>query len=256
MKNIYDSNETRNLDIKPDILPKSIYLGGCGWCCAFYVGVYQAMVERWGCDFQKDIIITGDSSGAAFSLGIALGISPEVMESLFKDLGVNAEKEGGVVGKMGGITNINLEFMLSDANAYLQLENRFAVGVTRFPFHHTWYKSWTSNQQLLDCLHGSMHIPVYYEYRRPVDGQVVIDGAFSMSGEHFIDGNDTLYIGIHPYADIGPSRVPMTWQLLPLPDAVFEQLRLQGYQAMKHWDGSLRADKVRGRRSRPMVLIF
>eukprot|EP01041_Mallomonas_annulata_P009552 gene9552-19852_t len=221
--------------------PKSIYFGGSAWGCAFYVGVYKAMEERWGKGFQSRVLITGDSSGAIFAIGIALGFSPEEMENIYLNLAKNASMIG-VVGKMGTIAQMSLETLLADPFAYQQLKGIFGVGTTKFPFNHQWHWKWDSNEDLAACIKGSMHIPLYCERQQPVQGSIVVDGAYSMSGSDLVHGDDTLYVGIDPHAEVGRS-LQNNQMLFPLYGQEYIDIVESGYKAMKQWDGKMK-DKV------------
>jgi predicted acylesterase/phospholipase RssA len=71
-------------DGKRTLLPPSIYFGGCSWGAAFYIGVHRALVELYGKDFYKNVIITGDSAGSLIALGISVGKSPDEMDDIYK----------------------------------------------------------------------------------------------------------------------------------------------------------------------------
>ena len=80
-------------------LPSSIYLGGSAWGCAFYVGCYEALEERFGHKALADVKFLGDSAGALLALGMALGRPASELDALYRKLAENAT-ERGVVGSM------------------------------------------------------------------------------------------------------------------------------------------------------------
>eukprot|EP01035_Chromulina_nebulosa_P020021 gene20021-25997_t len=187
-------------------LPKSIHFGAVAWGCGFYVGVHRAMEEKWGMDFHSKLIsVHGDSAGVFFALGIALGKSSEYMNHLYKTLSLRAHNEG--IHKNTDIINDALDGMLHDKEAYNIVSNRLSIGVTEFPLHHVRYTKWSDNNELRDCLHGSMYLPLYCSLIQPVSGQYVIDGGFSFAGEYLHHGNESLFIGIDPNAEISGEMV-------------------------------------------------
>ena len=227
------------VDSNPFPIPKSIYFGGCSWGCAFHVGVHKAMVERWGMGYYKNAMITGDSSGAIIAIAIAIGYTPVELENLYKTLADNASVVG-VFGKMRSIVQIGLEVLLSNPNTHKELEGRFGLATTTFPFNHRWHWTWKSNADLAECVLGSLHIPLYCESCEPINGSAVIDGAYSFSGEDLLHGDETLYVGIDPHAEIGCS-LENNKMLYPLHDAAFEEVAKCGYDAMMSWDGRMKA---------------
>jgi hypothetical protein len=62
--------------------------------------------------------------------------------------------------------------------------------------------SWESNEDLLKCVQGSYHIPLYCKKNVGIKGVEVVDGAYGFRGENLPHGDQTLYVGIDPYAEI------------------------------------------------------
>jgi len=236
--------------------PSSIYFGGCAWGCAYYVGVFKAMEERWGKGFHKKTLITGDSSGALIAVGISLGFSPDEMGQIYESLAKNASMHG-VIGKMGTLAEKCVEHLLSaDPVAYQTLQGWFAVGTTRFPFNHHWHWNWESNQDLADCIIGSLHIPLYCcESRKSVQGSIVVDGAYSMAGSDLVHGDKTLYVGIDPHAEVGRS-LNNNQMLFPLYGREYLDIVESGYQAMKNWDGKMNAKVGHRIPNYPILLLM
>jgi predicted acylesterase/phospholipase RssA len=126
------------MDDKGNIpLPPSIYFGGCCFGAAFYVGVYKAMVELWGEDFYKKINISGGSAGTIFAVGIALGKSPEALDSLYRKVAENTNKYGPVYYASRFMTE-GLRDLLDDPKAHRILEGRCMIGTTSCFATHRW----------------------------------------------------------------------------------------------------------------------
>lgn len=102
-----------------------------------------------------------------------------------------------------------------------------------------WHWSWESTEDLVNCMHGSMSFPLYCEEMRFVNGGVVLDGAYSMAGTDFPEGDNTLFIGIDPNAEI--TRTFTNRQMLfPLIGEEYEDIARSGYDAMMKWDGTMK----------------
>mmetsp|Transcript_33349 Transcript_33349/g.33969 ORF Transcript_33349/g.33969 Transcript_33349/m.33969 type:complete len:400 (+) Transcript_33349:126-1325(+) len=250
-----DQCKLNNVEFFEERPPKSIYFGGSAWGCAFYVGVFKAMEERWGKGFHKKTLITGDSSGALMAVGISLGFSADEMGKIYESLAKNASARG-VFGKMGTLAESCLEFLLgTDPAAYKNLSGMYAVGTTKFPFNHQWHWNWESNRDLAECIIGSLHIPLYCERPSHVQGSIVVDGAYSMSGADLIHGDNTLYVGIDPHAEVGRS-LRNDQMLFPLYDEEYRQVVDSGYLAMKNWDGRMNLKVGRRVPNYPVLLMM
>ena len=58
------------------------------------VGVYKAMVDKWGPDFYKSTLICGGSAGAITAVAISLGKTPEVLAQLYTYVAKKALSRG------------------------------------------------------------------------------------------------------------------------------------------------------------------
>jgi len=76
--------------------PPSIYFGGCSFGAAFYIGVHEAMVEMWGREYYKDIVISGGSAGTIIAIGIALGKDTEYLDGLYRYVAEEAVRYGPI----------------------------------------------------------------------------------------------------------------------------------------------------------------
>ena len=74
--------------------PKSIFFCGGSWGCLFYIGIYKAIIERWGKECLDKIKFGGNSSGAMVATLFALGIYIQQAEEIYKFLANKATNEG------------------------------------------------------------------------------------------------------------------------------------------------------------------
>ena len=200
----------------------------------------QAMVEIWGPNFMDHSIICGDSAGVFWALGISLKRSPEDIEKLYLSQVERAHREGFFFGKGLNILNEGMKELLKDPEAYKKIEGKFSTATTEFPFKHRRYWSWNSNDDLSNCMHGSLHVPMYTSYnKRRFNGKTVVDGAYSMAGSDLPHGDDTLFVGIDPHADV--TRELTYYQMIfpPSPES-YAELTQSGYDAMKRWNGVMK----------------
>lgn len=159
------------------------------------------MVERWGPDFYKDMVISGGSAGTMFAVGISLGKSPEYLNQLYRKVAEQSHIQGPI--KIAG--NLAVEAcwdMLDTPDAYKKLEGKCCIGTTAFFSKHRWHLSWESNEDLVNCIRCSFHIPFYCEKVNDLYGVEVLDGAYGFAGTDLPHGDDTLYVGIDPHAEI------------------------------------------------------
>jgi hypothetical protein len=192
-----------------DVPPPSIYFGGCGFGCAFFIGAHKAMVERWGPNFNKRTVIAGGSAGAVMAIQVALGRTNEQMHAMYKWTSAEAAKRGPIMEAstclMEAVQNILDDVAPMVASKALSNNNCF-VSVTNFPFSHQFFNRWDSDEDLVHCLTASCHIPLY-SHRGQLAYSSVVDGAYGFSGVslHELHANDTLFVGIDPTADVGRS---------------------------------------------------
>lgn len=167
----------------------------------------RALEKRWGPNYHSELqSVHGDSAGVFFALGIALSKSADFMDNLYRNLSERAHTEG--IWHNTLVVDDALDLLLDNPDAFKTVNGRLTVGVTQFPLRHVRYSYWTSNEDLRKCLHGSMYLPLYCNAIEPVRGYRVVDGGFSFAGIYLSHGNDTLFIGIDPNAEISGSMVP------------------------------------------------
>mmetsp|Transcript_1085 Transcript_1085/g.1215 ORF Transcript_1085/g.1215 Transcript_1085/m.1215 type:complete len:282 (+) Transcript_1085:112-957(+) len=224
---------------KASKIPPSIYFGGCCFGGAFYVGVHEAMVKKWGKDFHEHIVISGGSAGTIFAVGLALGKSPEFMAKLYKDVAEQAKIYGPIYYASVYMTKGLEEMLADDPLAYKKLEGKCCFGTTSFFSKHRWHLSWESNEDLLDCIQGSYHIPFYCQRIKTLKGIEVVDGAYGFAGIDLPHGDETLYVGIDPHAEI--TRI-FTYKEMFFPALGEDYLEMvkTGYNSMMQWDGKFK----------------
>jgi hypothetical protein len=139
-------------------------------------------------------------------------------------------------------------------DAHERLRGRFTTAVTHFPFKHVRYSSWTSRADLVDCLLATLHVPLYCSRIKRHHGTHVIDGAYSFSGQDLIHGDDTLFVGIDPNADI-TTELSTRQLMFPSVGKDYDDLVVKGYLAAMQWPGSFKA-KVSVRNPNYAVLMI
>ena len=221
----------------PDAPPPSIYFGGCAFGSAFYVGIVCGMVERWGPDFYKSCLISGGSAGTLFAVAVALGKTPEEMDSVYRTVAEKTLRYHPIYFASVFLEE-GLRKLVSDPLAYKRLEGRCCFGTTEFFSKHRWHVSWESNEDLIQSAVASFNIPIYCKPAMPVKGTHVVDGAYGFAGINLPHGDDTLYVGIDPLADI--TRTLTNHQMFfPLQGEEYHDMVRSGYLAFKQWDGKL-----------------
>ena len=157
-------------------IPKNIYFGGANWAGAFYIGVVTAMQEEWGLDFVDNCIISGDSSGAIIGLCLALKVPAKELLKVYSEFSKEVSKKT-IIGRQTKYNEIFFSKLINrDENTYKKLKGRLKIGVTHFYNKHVEYDSWSSNRDLIDCLHGSCHIPIYCGKINKVNNRRALDG--------------------------------------------------------------------------------
>ena len=221
--------------------PPSIYFGGSAFGCAFYIGVHRAMAERWGRDYYKKIHITGDSAGSVMATCMALGYSDDDISRVYLRMAQTARR-GGVFYNRAEAARVGLveEVFKRVPKAFSLVRSRLSIGITVYPFGHVWKTHWSSNEDLLDTILASMHIPLYTPNENPYFlGNKCVDGACSMHGEALVHGDRTLFVGFSPFAEIS-SHLSLIQLLQPHVGDDFHELVDEGYRSFLAWDGQLK----------------
>jgi len=208
------------------------------------VGVHKALVELYGPDFMDDMKISGGSAGTIFAVGIALRKSPEYMDDLYRRVAAKSHASGPFYNPFSHTgASVFMEeglrdMLASDPRAYKKIEGVCYFGTTRFYDKHTWHASWESNEDLIEGVQSSYHIPFYCHRNKPIKGVEVVDGAYGFSGIDLLHGDDTLYIGIDPHAEI-TRHFTYTEMFYPAVGKAYDDMVETGYQAMMSFDGKM-----------------
>lgn len=180
-----------NKNFSRNFKPKNIFFGGASWGSAFYIGVYQGLLEKYGS--LNGINIYGVSAGALLALCMVLEMSPKELEEIYLDL-ANQADQNGVFFKMTKYHNDALDKILKDENSYKKVNGKLHIGISVYPNQHIIINEWNSNQELRHDLHCSFHIPYYCTYNAIKNGKLALDGALTFDQSLYPD--DTLYIGM------------------------------------------------------------
>ena len=206
--------------------PPSFFFTGCAWGCAFHVGAYRGMVERWGLEQLAKCRWGGNSAGSIMAVAGAVGASWQELEDTYLELARQAQRSG-VVGKMSGYHTAALDRLIG-ASTHIDVAGRLFVGVTLAAGHKV-FSSWGSRDELLNTLHASMHIPFYCTHLAPCPGgDMGVDGGLS-STYHKIDGDATLVIDPIGASTLAVFRLE---PVFPILGRRYEALHLEGRQAI------------------------
>jgi hypothetical protein len=195
------------------------------------------MVERWGSDFYQKVLFAGGSVGCIFAIGSGLGLTPKELKEIYRSCAEKSARHGAV-----HFASIFMEECVRDMVkhplAFKLLEGRLCVGTTYFFSRHRWHVSWIDNEDLVACVKRSCHIPFYCQRDSGLRGELVVDGAYGFAGLNLPHGDETLYIGIDPHAEV--TRTLENHQMMyPVINNEFEEIVQSGYHAFMAWDGKM-----------------
>jgi len=125
---------------------------------------------------------------------------------------------------------------LKDKNDYKKVNNKLFVGVTRFFNKSITISNWNNNEELIDTLHASMHIPFYSTYIKSLKSNIMlVDGGFS-STYNKIDNNTLI---INPISINGhiTYTISLFKCMIPLNKEKSNELLKSGIDQMVNWDG-------------------
>ena len=235
-------------------IPCSIYFGGCAYGSIFYVGVYKAMIEKWGDDFHKKTMIYGDSAGVIMVLGITQKIAPDSIGEYYIKTG--KESPGGFL--FSGSLPLEIHFIkkligdLEDPELYENLNGKMCIGRSTFFARHFWTNQWSSNDDLYTCIMDSFNIPFFCNSKQK--SNQYMDGAFAFSADKLPDGDKTLYVADETCAEI---TIPMSWKelLYPQLNEDYDRMVKKGYDAFMEWDGTYNK-KVGVRKTKIIMQCF
>lgn len=214
----------------------------------------MAMVEKWGPGFHKKVLWSGGSAGTVFAVGLALGKDVEEMNHLYKTVADRSNRHGAIYYASIFMEEATRE-LLSDPLAYKLLEGRCCIGTTAFFDKHRWHVSWTDNDDLVECVKSSCHIPFYCQNNFGHKGTLVVDGAYGFAGENLPHGDHTLFVGIDPHAEITRTFANDEMMYPPVGEAYEEMVR-SGYLAFKQWDGRMLRKVGRRRPNYPALYVL
>lgn len=217
--------------------PKSFFLCSGSWGSAFYIGAYKAMVKKWGYKKLKKCKFGGNSAGGLIALGIALGIKWERLEKIYLDLAKIAI-EKGVIGKMSNYHQIALEKMLTHKNDYKKVNGKLFIGLNNFYKKFYVKNKWSCNQDLIECMHASFHIPYYCTYKKKIDNKIAIDGAIGKP--YFKIDNETLIISCRCEKNQAhiTCQPKLEYRDVIKPDLLkYKKIKNNGYVQTMNWDG-------------------
>ena len=193
--------------------PKTLHFGGGSWATAFHIGVVRAIEERWEKEtggkkgrLCENMIMSGDSAGAAIAAGWALGMTWVELRELYSHLASRARKEGICCGRMTDFHEEMMDTILEHVANPLEIlqKRKFGMGVVRFFAKYETYNSWRDMQHLRHCFHCSFHVPMYCGYQQALDGRQALDGGFANDGPkiHLYDltagQGDFMHIPMYP----------------------------------------------------------
>ena len=177
--------QAEELSAANDPPPPSFFFTGCAWGCAYHVGAYRGMIERWGLAQLSRCSFGGNSAGSLMALAAATGASWELLEETYLELAHSA-KEKGVMLKMSAYHAAALTKLVGPTT-HTHIAGRLHVGVT-YTSGYEVHSSWATQKELLDTLHASMHIPFYCTHIETVGGRAGVDGGLS-TPYHLIDAH-------------------------------------------------------------------
>jgi hypothetical protein len=222
-----------------------IYFGGCCWGAAFYIGVYRALWELYGPDMvsKGGLKVSGDSAGCVIALMIAGGYHPDKLDAIYRKVGEKSKETQpwynpfNNTGSSVYCEDVLRNEILINKNDYQKFNHgNFTCGTTAFYDKHYWHMNWSSNEDLINTIKGCYHIPFYCHSIEPVYGVNCVDGAYGISGQDFLNGDYTLFIGIDPHAEI--TRTFTNAEMFyPAIGQEYDDMVTSGYHAMMNWDG-------------------
>ena len=125
---------------------------------------------------------------------------------------------------------------MKDKNDYKKVNNRLFIGVTSFFNKSVSISNWNNNEELINTLHASMHIPFYSTYiKTHISNIRFIDGSFS-STYNKIDENTLI---INPLSNNGhiTYTISLFKCIASLNKETSDKLLKSGTDQMVKWDG-------------------
>lgn len=216
-------------------MPFIFFFCGSAWSLPFLIGVYKGMIQKWGYLELSKCKFGGNSGGALIALCATLGITFEKIEILYNKL-LQIAVLYGSFSKISIYHSIVLSDILLDINDYKKVNNKLFIGVTYFFNKNILISNWENNEELINTLHASMHIPFYCTYKKLLKlNQIAIDGSFSNTYNK-IDSNTLI---INPLSNNGHicNNISLLKCLAPLDNKKSNQLIKIGINQIKIWNG-------------------
>lgn len=209
--------------------PKNIFLGGSAWGSAFYIGVYQGLLEKY--ENLNDINFYSVSAGSLLALCMILRMSPDEITKIYLDLANQANKEG-VFLKMTKYHNLALDKILKNDEDYKKVNGKLNIGISIYPDQHLIVNNWNSNEELRHDLHCTFSLPYYTTYNALKNNKLALDGAITFNQKFY--PNNILYIGmINCHINGNLSTKECTYPIL---GDKLNNLILDGYNKIKNYN--------------------
>eukprot|EP00948_MAST-09A_sp_MAST-9A-sp1_P000539 g539.t1 len=161
--------------------PRSISFEGCGSALSYHIGVYKALRKVYGIPYMKNNMkYMGTSSGSLVALMAACGVCPERMKHLIIKF-IGELRCGALCQADAIVDNIIDEIFLNNPYAYLKLNKRLYVSVTKFFMHNYIVSEWKSNFHVRQVIGASCFIPLASKVPVIIGGFFTIDGGFSFN---------------------------------------------------------------------------
>eukprot|EP01084_Bolivina_argentea_P058025 105954_1 len=239
------------------IAPTHVFFAGGSWGCAFYIGVYKALQEKYGLNVLSKWKFAGNSAGAFIATFAVLGFDWTNVESLYLDC-LNQASEHGVFGKASIYHNLIMDKIFK-ADAVTKLNNKLFIGVTHFIDEYELISQWTNNDEVRDCIHASMHIPYYCTHINKIQTKKgysrCIDGSLGKEFHRF--NKTTLVVTATDNSGDISSEPPLMF----LKDCYepnlekYYKMRDNGYYVMNKWNGKYKCDEYNNYTKRKYVEI-
>ena len=163
-----------------------IHFGGCGGSYSYLFGLATYLQQNYD---LSDVIFSGISAGNIMCVLCILNIDIEKMHELINIpllIKLQNYKLKAFCNFIPEIKQIMLKILNEDKNNYRKITNRLFINITHIPsFRNRIISEFYSNEDLVDCIMASCHIPFYntsffYNFRNKyyIDGYISSDDSF------------------------------------------------------------------------------
>ncbi len=139
-----------------------IHFGGCGGSYSYLLGVGSYLQQNYD---LSNVVFSGISGGNIIALLLILEMD---IDDAFRHINIpfllrlQSYKMKSFYNFIPEFKKELLNIINVDKNNYLKACGRLYVNITRvFPFKNEIISNFTSNEDLIDCILASSHIPVY-----------------------------------------------------------------------------------------------